>query len=115
MMRNMASLTHEDVPWMLVRAATLAFLLWTVRRIWVWLPWALILAPLKPSTLEPQTESKETIANGREHAGGEVGSANSAWFNMGQITPSSDLDYRTIKPERIYRFNPKYFLTMGKR
>lgn len=32
---------------------------------------------------------------------------------MGKITPLHDLDYKTVEPLRIYKFSPKYFLTMG--
>ena len=32
---------------------------------------------------------------------------------MGRVTPLLDFDYRTVEPSRIYKFNPKYFLTMG--
>lgn len=37
----------------------------------------------------------------------------SAWACMGKITSLSDLDYRAVKPLRIYKFSPSYFLTMG--
>ena len=32
---------------------------------------------------------------------------------MGKITPLHDLNYKVIEPLRIYKFSPKYFLTMG--
>lgn len=32
---------------------------------------------------------------------------------MGKVTPLHDLDYRVVEPLRIYKFSPKYFLTMG--
>jgi len=32
---------------------------------------------------------------------------------MGKITPRHDLDYQVVEPLRIYKFSPKYFLTMG--
>ncbi|KAI4117708.1 MAG: hypothetical protein LQ338_007502, partial [Usnochroma carphineum] len=37
----------------------------------------------------------------------------SAWESMGKILPLHDFDYRAIEPLRIYKFSPKYFLTMG--
>ena len=39
--------------------------------------------------------------------------SSSAWAAMGEIKALQGLDYRTVKPLRIYKFNPKYFLTMG--
>lgn len=32
---------------------------------------------------------------------------------MGAITPLLDFDYRQAEPLRVYRFQPKYFITMG--
>ena len=32
---------------------------------------------------------------------------------MGKIIPLHDLDYRVLERLRIYKFSPKYFLTMG--
>ncbi|KAK5129044.1 hypothetical protein LTR85_000377 [Meristemomyces frigidus] len=32
---------------------------------------------------------------------------------MGGVVPLHNLDYREVVPRRIYKFNPKYFLTMG--
>lgn len=32
---------------------------------------------------------------------------------MGTIAPLQDFDYRTAEPLRVYKFQPKYFLTMG--
>ena len=32
---------------------------------------------------------------------------------MGKVTPLHDFDYRAVEPLRIYKFSPKYFLTMG--
>jgi hypothetical protein len=33
---------------------------------------------------------------------------------MGDIQSLSDLDWETVEPRQIYKFNSKYFLTMGK-
>jgi hypothetical protein len=33
--------------------------------------------------------------------------------SMGDIVPLTDLDWKTEEPRTIYKFNPKYFLTMG--
>lgn len=32
---------------------------------------------------------------------------------MGLITPLPDFNYKTVKPPRVYKFVPKYFMTMG--
>lgn len=32
---------------------------------------------------------------------------------MGLITPLHDFDYKIAKPPRVYKFVPKYFMTMG--
>lgn len=33
--------------------------------------------------------------------------------SMGDIIPLTDFDWKTEEPRKIYKFNPKYFLTMG--
>ena len=32
---------------------------------------------------------------------------------FGPVTPLKDFDYQTSEPPSIYKFSPKYFLTMG--
>lgn len=43
----------------------------------------------------------------------ESSRGSSAWASMGKVTPLHDLDYRAVEPLRIYKFSPKFFLTMG--
>ena len=35
------------------------------------------------------------------------------WACMGAITPLNDLDHLAVEPLRIYKFRPRFFLTMG--
>lgn len=32
---------------------------------------------------------------------------------MGAIQPLTELNWETVEPKRVYKFSPKYFLTMG--
>jgi hypothetical protein len=34
---------------------------------------------------------------------------------MGVIEPLTDLNWEKVEPKKVYKFSPKYFLTMGKR
>lgn len=58
---------------------------------------------------EKENEDEAAVCTGSSSSS----SSGSDWACMGDITPLSDLDYRTVEPLRIYKFNPKYFLTMG--
>lgn len=39
----------------------------------------------------------------------------SDWAYMGKVAPLLGFDYRKFEPLRIYKFKPKYFLTMGEK
>ena len=63
--------------------------------------------------LTPKSQQASNSSNGLDIKESEELSSRSAWASMGRITPLHDLDHRAVKPLRIYKFSPKYFLTMG--
>lgn len=69
---------------------------------WYWI----FVSSTDPSQLTNPAEGLDIKEN-------EESCYSSAWASMGKITPLHDLDYRAVEPSRIYKFNPKYFLTMG--
>ena len=94
-------LVDGDTTWMLLQVTGIAVLCFVV--------WGSMNQYTLSGSLQDEEAGKQMVSL-YKHEELHVGSA---WASMGEITPLHDVDHRKIEPLRIYKFSPKYFLTMG--
>ncbi|KAI4148968.1 MAG: hypothetical protein L6R39_002641, partial [Caloplaca ligustica] len=96
----------ENTAWTLLRVTGVAILLFAL--------WRLV-DKYRLSATGPEGPSQElTLPSSdslRVHKTG-MSHNSSPWVSMGKVTPLHDFDYRAVEPLRIYKFSPRYFLTM---